>query len=92
MLDSVVILSKEGDGATSLRERTEAVYVALVQFIDRRFQQVGGSAQYFTLSMALRGGKALEPRDKDREVVKLDARMATEVTEILYRVLMNKLI
>jgi len=92
VLDSVVVLSKEGDGATSLRERTEAVYVALVQFIDRRFQQVGGSAQYFTLSMALRGGKALEPRDKDREVVELDARIATEVTEILYRLLRNKLI
>ena len=37
--------------------------------------------------MALRGGKALQPRDPNREVVELDARMATEVTEIVRRVL-----
>ncbi|HBB30668.1 MAG TPA: hypothetical protein DDZ80_20820 [Cyanobacteria bacterium UBA8803] len=91
VLESVVIVSKEGDGATDLRQRTEAVYVANVQFIDPRPLELGASAQIFTFSMALRAGKALEPRDKDREVVELDARMATAVTEIIYRVLMNQL-
>ncbi|WP_292831605.1 hypothetical protein [Nostoc sp. JL33] len=41
--------------------------------------------------MALRGGKALQPRDPNQEVVELDARMATEVTEIVHRVLESEL-
>lgn len=35
--------------------------------------------------MALRGARALNPRNLDREVVELDARMATAVTQILDR-------
>lgn len=91
VLKSVVILSKGGDGASELRQRTEAVYVANVQFVDARPQQLGQSAQHFMFSMALRGAKSLEPRNKDQEVVELDARMATVVTEIVYKLLMTQL-
>ncbi|MBD2386546.1 peptidoglycan-binding protein [Cylindrospermum sp. FACHB-282] len=84
-LDSVVIISKLGNGVTVTRQRTEAVYLALVQFIDRRPQASGKPAKFFTLSMALRGVRALKPRNLDQEVVELDARMATEVAEIIKR-------
>jgi hypothetical protein len=87
-LDSVVILSKLGNGATGTRERTEAIYLALIQFIDRRSQP----AQQITLSMALRGGLSRHPRNLDQEVVDLDARMATEVTGILWRVVLGSYI
>ncbi len=90
-LDSVVILSKIGNGTTSLRNRTEAVYVALVQLVVRSPDKLGGQTKLLTLSMALRGARTQEPRDLKREVVELDARMATEVTEILQRVLMSEL-
>jgi hypothetical protein len=86
-LDSVVILSKIGNGRTSLRKRTESVYVALVQLVIRSSDELGDQAQLLTLGMALRGARALQPRDFNREVVELDARMATEVTEILHRLL-----
>jgi len=90
-LDSVVILSKIGNGATSLRNRTEAVYVALVQLVVRSPDKLGEQTKLLTLSMTLRGARTQEPRDLNREVVELDARMATEVTEILRRVLMSEL-
>ncbi len=86
-LESVAIISKLGNGNTSIRERTEAVYVALVHFVDSRPKALGKPAKLFTFTMALRGGKALQPRDPNREVIELDARMATEVTEIVRRVL-----
>lgn len=88
VLDSVVIISKLGNGASISRERTEAVYVALVQFIDRRPQASGKPAKWLTFSMALRGAIALAPRNLDREVVELDARMATEVTKIINRLVL----
>lgn len=56
-----------------------------MQFIDRRPQALGKPARWITFSMALRGGIALAPRNLDREVVELDARMATEVTKIINR-------
>jgi hypothetical protein len=84
-LDSVVIISKEGDGATGTRSRTEAVYVALINLIDRRFQP----AKQLTISLAMRGGIALNPRNLDQEVVNLDARMATEITKLLWKFLNN---
>jgi hypothetical protein len=42
--------------------------------------------------MALRGAKVMEPRDLNCEVVQLDASIATEVTEILRRLLINEII
>ena len=92
-----VILSKLGNGSTSYRRRTEAVYVALIQGID--YQRM--PAKQITLTMTLRGGLALKNRYNDsgetnlevleQERIQLDARMATEVTEILWRVLNNKI-
>ncbi|NEP29864.1 MAG: peptidoglycan-binding protein, partial [Moorea sp. SIO3I6] len=49
-------------------------------------------AKLITFSMALRGAKVLEPRDCNREAVELDARIATEVTEILRRAVMGELV
>ncbi len=91
VLDSVVILSKLGNGATGLRERTEAVYVALVQLAVSNQVKSEGPPEMITFSMALRGARARAPRDLDQEVVELDARMATEVTEILWRAVKGEL-
>ncbi|MBR8841077.1 MAG: hypothetical protein DSM106950_45805 [Stigonema ocellatum SAG 48.90 = DSM 106950] len=90
-LDSVVILSKIGSGTTTLRNRTEAVYVALLQFVVHSPSELGTQPKLLTLSMALRAGRTLQPRNIDREVVELDARMATEVTKILHKALMSEL-
>lgn len=81
-ISSPVIISKLGNGVTQIRNRAEAVYVALVQFIQ---PSTMGVPELVTFSMALKGAKRLEPRDAKREVVELDARMATEVTEIIRR-------
>ena len=90
-LDSVVILSKLGNGASSLRERTEEVYVALVKLVMNNHVNPKQPPEMITFSMALRGAKASSPRELDREVVELDARMATEVTEILWRIVKGEL-
>lgn len=87
-----VILSKLGNGFTSIRRRGEAVYLGLFQFTDRR------NNQFYTLSICLKGGRkagSYIPKDPDldnpeykhNEEIKLDARMATEVTRILNQVL-----
>lgn len=81
-LDSLVIISKEGDGVTEIRDRTEAVYVALVQFKTK-----AEPSELLTLAMTLRGAIAFNPRNLDQETVTLDARMATEVTKIIKQVL-----
>jgi hypothetical protein len=39
------------------------------------------------MSMAMRGGIAFNPRHLDQEVVNLDARMATEVTKLIWKAL-----
>ncbi|NEO33092.1 MAG: peptidoglycan-binding protein [Symploca sp. SIO3C6] len=89
---STVIISKLGNGATKLRDRTEEVYTALVQFVKGSFKNLEQPAKLITLSMTLRGAKVLQPRDLNREVVELDARMAAEVTEILSRAVRTKLV
>ena len=89
-IDSMVIISKLGNGATQFRNRTEAVYIALVQFVKLNLQDASQPAQQIAISMALRGAKVLEPRDLDQEVVELDAGMAAEVTEIVRRAVMKE--
>lgn len=118
-IDSTVIISKLGNGATKLRQRTEAVYTALVQFVKRPVKNTpvdkvfyryclrpflhtvpnswlrvpefckesnwNQPAKMITLSIAMRGARVLEPRDLNREMIELDARMVAEVTEILRR-------
>lgn len=87
-ISSPVIISKLGNGVTQIRNRAEAVYVALVQFIQPGDKGVN---ELITFSMAIKGAKRLEPRDVKREVVELDARMATEATEIIRRVVTGEL-
>ncbi|MEQ8756165.1 MAG: peptidoglycan-binding domain-containing protein [Coleofasciculus sp. G1-WW12-02] len=87
-ISAPVIISKLGNGVTQMRNRAEAVYVALVQFIQ---PSTMGVPELVTFSMALKGAKRLEPRDAKREVVELDARMATEVTEIIRRGVLGEL-
>ena len=92
LLDSTVIISKLGNGASDARNRTEAVYIALVQFVTGNLSSDSQPPALYTLAMALRSAKVMEPRDLNREVVEVDASMATEVTEILRRLLINEII
>ncbi|HEY9626556.1 MAG TPA: S-layer homology domain-containing protein [Coleofasciculaceae cyanobacterium] len=88
-LESPVILSKMGFGRSDLRDRTELVYVAFVQFVDKRPRAKGQPAVLHTVSMALLGANAAG--DANAEARQLDARIAAEVTEILRRVMMQEL-
>ncbi|MBE9125179.1 MULTISPECIES: hypothetical protein [unclassified Coleofasciculus] len=55
-ISSIVILSKLGNGVTQMRNRAEAVYVALVQFVK---PNAGGADELITFSMAIKGAKRL---------------------------------
>lgn len=89
IVQSPVIISKLGFGRSETRNRTELCYVALVWFVDRRPVRQGKPAILRTFSLALRAAKALN--DADEEARQLDARVATEVTEILRRILTQEL-
>ncbi|MGL5509767.1 MAG: hypothetical protein ACRDB1_09130 [Microcoleaceae cyanobacterium] len=77
-----VILSKLGQGFSSVRQRTEIVYSAYVQFT---YQE-----KVWTIALTLRGARALG--DDDRQGREADARIATEVTEILRRLISGELV
>lgn len=76
-----VILSKLGFGYSSSRKRTELTYTCFTQF---EYQE-----KVRSIAMTLRGARALG--DFDKEAVEIDARMATEVTEILRRLVTDEL-
>ncbi|GGA06483.1 hypothetical protein [Okeania sp. KiyG1] len=76
-----VILSKLGFGYSSSRKRTELTYTCFTQF---EYQE-----KIRSIAMTLRGARALG--DFDKEAVEIDARMATEVTEILRRLVTDEL-
>lgn len=76
-LSSPVILSKMGFGHSSSRRRTELAYTCFTQF--------NYPEKPLSVAITLRAAKALG--DFDREAVEIDARMATEVTEILRRLI-----
>ncbi|MFO7028690.1 hypothetical protein B9T07_01190 [Limnospira fusiformis CCALA 023] len=84
-----VILSKLGHGPSQVRNSIETTYVAFVQFIDRLPSQTGQATQpsrLRTISMTLRGAIPITNfQDYNQESIRLDARMAAEVTEILRR-------
>jgi hypothetical protein len=90
VIKSPVIISKAGWGRSSIRDRFEITYTALVQFIDRRPQRSGNPAKIRTLAMTLLAAKDLN--NAVREERELDARMATEVTDILRRVVTEELV
>ena len=85
-LKDVVILSKLGFGRSSIRDRTELVYTALVQF---QTQSAGGNRpdRPYSLGFTLLAAKDLQ--DPNQEARALDARMATAVTEILRQLLLR---
>ncbi|NJR39980.1 MAG: S-layer homology domain-containing protein [Leptolyngbyaceae cyanobacterium CSU_1_4] len=86
---STVILSKLGFGRSSIRDRTELVYTALLQFVDQRPRLENKPAVLRTVAMTLMGAKDLN--DANQEALELDARMAAEVTEILRRLMTQEL-
>ena len=98
-ITSPVIISKLGDGYSDSRKSTEIVYLALVQFTLDLPKTGRKPADLITLGFALRGAKPLQETNpnaieqaKNRDAVELDARMATEVTEILRRVVTQELV
>jgi S-layer homology domain len=86
---STVVISKLGFGRSSVRDRTELIYTALLQLVDKRPRSVNQPAVLRTVAMTLVSAKDLN--DANREAIGLDARMAAEVTEILRRVMTQEL-
>ncbi|MEL7037631.1 MAG: hypothetical protein AAFO04_18700 [Cyanobacteria bacterium J06592_8] len=87
-----VILSKLGHGPSSQRQTIETTYMALVQFVDPLPKATGNPAKWRSLAMTLRGAIPIQDLENfDDESVRLDARMAAEVTEILRRVVTEEL-
>lgn len=87
---SPVIISKMGFGRSRSRNITEIAYVALIQFVDRHLNSQDQPSILRVLAMTLRGAKALN--DPDREATELDARIASEVTEILRQIVTEELL
>jgi peptidoglycan hydrolase-like protein with peptidoglycan-binding domain len=80
VISSPVILSKLGFGQEAL------VYVAFVQFVD---EHIPTKPKLRTLTMALRADKNT-PGSSDFQAVRLDTKMASAVTEILRRIVMEE--
>ncbi|NES21575.1 MAG: S-layer homology domain-containing protein [Symploca sp. SIO3E6] len=89
VIKSPVIISKAGWGRSLIRDRFEITYTALVQFIDRRPKVSGKPSKLRTLVITLLGAK--DKNNAIREEQELDARIATEVTEIIRRVVTEEL-
>jgi hypothetical protein len=89
IIRSPVIISKLGFGRSSIRDRTELVYLALVQFMDQRNRRKAEPAIHRTVALAMLAAKDVQ--DINREARELDARMAAEVTEIMRRIITQEL-
>jgi S-layer homology domain len=89
VMRSTVIISKLGFGRSSVRNRTELIYTALLQFVDKRPRSENQPAVLRTIAMTLMGAKGLG--NANREAIELDARMAAEVTEIVRRLMTQEL-
>ncbi|AFZ11094.1 hypothetical protein Cri9333_0094 [Crinalium epipsammum PCC 9333] len=83
LISSPVIISKLGNGYSDSNKRHEIVYIAFVQFIDQIPKLQGQPAKLRTLSIALRGAS--------NNLAQLDSRMATEVAEIMRRLVTEEL-
>lgn len=90
-LTSPVVISKLGFGRSAIRHRTELVYTAYVQFLDRHPCQTAQATppRWRSLGLTLISAKKLG--NGDREATELDARMAAEVTELLRRLVTDEL-
>ncbi len=92
MIRSPVILSKLGHGPSNLRQTIETTYMAFFQFIDPLPKSAGKSDQLRSMAMTLRGAIPIEGLENfDQESIRLDARMAAEVTEIIRRIVTEEL-
>ena len=85
VIKDTVIISKVGWGDSDERNRYEIVYTALVKFVDRRCYP----HCLKTFALSLRSAMKLSPRNPDEEARRLDARLATEVTEILRQIIVD---
>ncbi len=83
LITSPVIISKLGNGYSDSNKRHEIVYIAFVQFIDQIPKFQGQPAKLRTFSIALRGAS--------NNLAQLDSRIATEVTEIIRRLVTEEL-
>jgi hypothetical protein len=92
IIKSPVILSKLGHGPSSLRNTIETTYMAFVQFIDPLPKSEGKSAKLRSLALTLRGAIPIQDLENfDQESIRLDARMAAEVTEIIRRIITEEI-
>ncbi|NJO81067.1 MAG: S-layer homology domain-containing protein [Cyanobacteria bacterium RM1_2_2] len=89
-IESPVIISKLGFGRSESRNRTELVYMAFIQFVDKRPRKQSKPGILRTVCMSLLAVQAAG--DANDEARQVDARMAAEVTEILRRVVTQELI
>ena len=89
---SSVILSKSGFGRSDLRDRTELTYCALVQFSLPRTDATDFSASHQHYSFGLTLIAAQRTGDANQEARFVDALMATEVTEIIRRIVKGELV
>lgn len=89
VIQKPVIISKVGWGRSDERNRYEITYTAFLQFIDNRSKIADNTPKLRTLAMTLRAAKNLN--NPDKEATELDARVATEVTEIIRRVVTEEL-
>lgn len=92
IIQSPVILSKLGHGPSSLRNTIETTYMAFLQFIDPLPKSQGKSAKLRSLAFTIRGAIPIEDIENfDQESIHLDARIATEVTEIIRRIITEEI-
>jgi S-layer homology domain len=89
-IEEPVVISKLGFGRSRIRKRTELVYSGYVQFVDKRSCRDGGAPRWYSVAMTLVG--ASDRGGGDQEAKELDARMATEVTEIVRRLVLGQLV
>ena len=89
VIKSPVIISKAGWGRSSIRKRFEITYTTLIQFIDPRPKKLGKPSKLRMVVITMRSAK--DVNNAILEERELDARMATEITEILRRVATDEL-
>lgn len=86
-----VVISKMGFGYSDQRKRSELTYTACIQFVDRLAKSHDQPLPKLrSINMTLRA--ALNLKNPDREALEIDSRMAAAVTEILRRIVTEKLI
>ena len=91
VVQSPVILSKSGFGRSDLRDRTELTYCALAQFSLPKKGASDPTASHQTYTFGLTLIAAQKTGDANQEARSVDALMATEVTEIIRRIVTEEI-